>query len=153
MKGMLFRTIESVAVLVSAGLCSDAASAQETKTEISSLVVAASTLPAPATEPLAIEWRDLLPPKAFEDPHEKLSDSQLQDLAYATRVRALIAANKLSASSMCASSLCNIVVGARSARASLRFHRDSARRHGSPEGDLPGHTTVRRPNECWRTVG
>jgi hypothetical protein len=61
------------------------------------LVVVFSDSIARASEPLAIVWKDLRPLKAFEDPFEKLSDSQLQDLSYATRIRALIAANKLSA--------------------------------------------------------
>lgn len=60
------------------------------------MVVALGSLPAWAAEPLAIEWKDLRPPKIFEDPYEKISKDQLQDLAYATRVRSLMATGKLS---------------------------------------------------------
>jgi hypothetical protein len=97
MRGNLYRSTVSMAVIVTAGLFGDVTSAQETKTEIPGLAVSLGSLPTRATEALAIEWTDLHPERAFEDPFEKLSDDQLQDLAYATRIRALIAANKLSA--------------------------------------------------------
>jgi hypothetical protein len=58
-------------------------------------VVALGVMPIGATEPLAIEWNRLVPDKAFEDPFERLSDDQLQDVGYAARVRSLIAANKI----------------------------------------------------------
>jgi hypothetical protein len=47
-------------------------------------VVALGICPLGATEPLAIEWNQLVPDKVFEDPFEKLSDDQLQDIVYAT---------------------------------------------------------------------
>jgi len=61
-------------------------------------VVALAMLPVGASQPLVIQWNQLVPDKAFEDPFEKLSDDQLQDIGYAARVRSLIAAEKISSS-------------------------------------------------------
>jgi hypothetical protein len=50
---------------------------------------------AQAEEPLSVKWEDLAPAKQFEDPYEKLSQQQLQELGYLVRIRRLIAARKI----------------------------------------------------------
>ena len=57
-------------------------------------IAALGSLAAGATEPLVIEWSDLVPAK-IADPFEKLSRQQLQDVGHVVRVRRLIAADKL----------------------------------------------------------
>ena len=49
-----------------------------------------------ASEPEVLVWRDLLPAKVVEDPFEKLSDQQLQELSDVVRVRTLLAQEKIS---------------------------------------------------------
>ena len=62
---------------------------------VSYLPVQAQEKPAEDDAPLLIQWADLAPDEAFPDPFKKLTQKQLQDVGYVSRVHYLLGEEKI----------------------------------------------------------